>query len=340
MNRLSNLSDFLILRAVLVLLELSDLISNLIDSLLEFLHISDHLIQVLVLEHLQYVELFLNLGGSLLGRSEYLPLLVEVGVIGELVVELVEDLVDSQSFLNILLEFLDFIGDTCHVVLQGSQLLNVLRVRLNFNCDFLKVSQQFIACHLGSLRDQIDLILGNLEMLFDELISDFLAADSKHRDDNLIRYFSLKSLSLLLMEDNILSKKIDFRRVLIIIELLNDGNRVNLVLLVILGVCLDVLIEWLHGLIELVCQCVVQVVDPRILIGESSLVLGVWVLRLVEGAHCRLQVGLHVRLEQVGKQLLLWGWDVLQVVYSLVKDCLNYLTDLSRGAAVSWLIGR
>jgi hypothetical protein len=117
MNRLSNLSDFLILRAVLVLLELSDLISNLIDSLLEFLHISDHLIQVLVLEHLQYVELFLNLGGSLLGCSEYLPLLVEVGVIGELVVELIEDLVDSQSFLNILLEFLDFIGDTCHVVL-------------------------------------------------------------------------------------------------------------------------------------------------------------------------------------------------------------------------------
>jgi len=36
---------------------------------------------------------------------------------------------------------------------------------------------------------------------------------------------------------------------------------------------------------------------------------------------------------------LLWGRDILQVVYSLVEDCLNYLTDLSWSAAVSWLIG-
>ena len=87
-------------------------------------------------------------------------------------------------------------------------------------------------------------------------------------------------------------------------------------------------------MINSACQLMIKTVNPSILIRENFLVLWIRVLRLIEWSHGSLEIGFNIRLEEVRENLLLWGRDILEVVDTLVKDCLHYLTYFSWRTAV------
>ena len=174
-------------------------------------------------------------------------------------------------------------------------------------------------------------------MLLSEPVSDLLAADSEDGDNDVVGDLRLKSLGLLLVESDIFPEEIDLRRVVIIVELLHYSHGIKLVLLVVLGVSLDISVKRLNRLVKAAGQSLIEIVDPGILIWKLSLVLDIRVLRLVQGSRGRLEIGLHIGLEEMGKQLLLRGRDVLQVVNTFVEDVLHSLRNLSWVAAESGL---
>jgi hypothetical protein len=273
----------------------------------------------------------------ILGRSEDLPFAAVVFIIIELVIEEVKGGIDGKGILDVLLELLDLIGDTLHKVLQSSQLLDVFGVAFNLHVDLLETGHQLLSVDLSSLSNEFDLVIGDLDMLLSKSVSDLLTADSEDGDNDVVGDLRLKSLGLLLVECDIFPEEIDLRRVVIIVELLHYSHGIKLVLLVVLGVSLDVSVKRLNRLVKAAGQSLIEIVDPGILVWKLSLVLDIRVLRLVQGSRGGLEIGLHIGLEEMGKQLLLRGRDVLQVVNTFVEDVLHSLRNFSWVAAESGL---
>ena len=273
----------------------------------------------------------------ILGRSEDFPFAAVVFIIIELVIEEVKGGIDGKGILDVLLELLDLIGDTLHKVLQSSQLLDVFGVAFNLHVDLLETGHQLLSVDLSSLSNEFDLVIGDLDMLLSKSVSDLLTADSEDGDNDVVGDLRLKSLGLLLVECDIFPEEIDLRRVVIIVELLHYSHGIKLVLLVVLGVSLDVSVKRLNRLVKAAGQSLIEIVDPGILVWKLSLVLDIRVLRLVQGSRGGLEIGLHIGLEEMGKQLLLRGRDVLQVVNTFVEDVLHSLRNFSWVAAESGL---
>jgi hypothetical protein len=273
----------------------------------------------------------------ILGRSEDFPFAAVVFIIIELVIEEVKGGIDGKGILDVLLELLDLIGDTLHKVLQSSQLLDVFGVAFNLHVDLLETGHQLLSVDLSSLSNEFDLVIGDLDMLLSKSVSDLLTADSEDGDYDVVGDLRLKSLGLLLVECDIFPEEIDLRRVVIIVELLHYSHGIKLVLLVVLGVSLDVSVKRLNRLVKAAGQSLIEIVDPGILVWKLSLVLDIRVLRLVQGSRGGLEIGLHIGLEEMGKQLLLRGRDVLQVVNTFVEDVLHSLRNFSWVAAESGL---
>jgi hypothetical protein len=273
----------------------------------------------------------------ILGRSEDFPFAAVVFIIIELVIEEVKGGIDGKGILDVLLELLDLIGDTLHKVLKSSKLLDVFRVAFNLHVDLLETGHQLLSVDLSSLSNEFDLVIGDLDMLLSKSVSDLLTADSEDGDNDVVGDLRLKSLGLLLVECDIFPEEIDLRRVVIIVELLHYSHGIKLVLLVVLGVSLDVSVKRLNRLVKAAGQSLIEIVDPGILVWKLSLVLDIRVLRLVQGSRGGLEIGLHIGLEEMGKQLLLRGRDVLQVVNTFVEDVLHSLRNFSWVAAESGL---
>ena len=289
------------------------------------------------MKNLQGVHLLVDSRQRILGRSEDLPFAAVVFIIIELVIEEVKGGIDGKGILDVLLELLDLIGDTLHKVLQSSQLLDVFGVAFNLHVDLLETGHQLLSVDLSSLSNEFDLVIGDLDMLLSKSVSDLLTADSEDGDYDVVGDLRLKSLGLLLVECDIFPEEIDLRRVVIIVELLHYSHGIKLVLLVVLGVSLDVSVKRLNRLVKAAGQSLIEIVDPGILVWKLSLVLDIRVLRLVQGSRGGLEIGLHIGLEEMGKQLLLRGRDVLQVVNTFVEDVLHSLRNFSWVAAESGL---
>ena len=273
----------------------------------------------------------------ILGRSEDFPFAAVVFIIIELVIEEVKSGIDGKGILDVLLELLHLIGDTLHKVLQSSQLLDVFGVAFNLHVDLLETGHQLLSVDLSSLSNEFDLVIGDLDMLLSKSVSDLLTADSEDGDYDVVGDLRLKSLGLLLVECDIFPEEIDLRRVVIIVELLHYSHGIKLVFLVVLGVSLDVSVKRLNRLVKAAGQSLIEIVDPGILVWKLSLVLDIRVLRLVQGSRGGLEIGLHIGLKEMGKQLLLRGRDVLQVVNTFVEDVLHSLRNFSWVAAESGL---
>ena len=289
------------------------------------------------MKNLQGVHLLVDSRQRILGRSEDLPFAAVVFIIIELVIEEVKGGIDGKGILDVLLELLHLIGDTLHKVLQSSQLLDVFGVAFNLHVDLLETGHQLLSVDLSSLSNEFDLVIGDLDMLLSKSVSDLLTADSEDGDNDVVGDLRLKSLGLLLVECDIFPEEIDLRRVVIIVELLHYSHGIKLVLLVVLGVSLDVSVKRLNRLVKAAGQSLIEIVDPGILVWKLSLVLDIRVLRLVQGSRGGLEIGLHIGLEEMGKQLLLRGRDVLQVVNTFVEDVLHSLRNFSWVAAESGL---
>ena len=289
------------------------------------------------MKNLQGVHLLVDSRQRILGRSEDFPFAAVVFIIIELVIEEVKGGIDGKGILDVLLELLDLIGDTLHKVLQSSQLLDVFGVAFNLHVDLLETGHQLLSVDLSSLSNEFDLVIGDLDMLLSKSVSDLLTADSEDGDNDVVGDLRLKSLGLLLVECDIFPEEIDLRRVVIIVELLHYSHGIKLVLLVVLGVSLDVSVKRLNRLVKAAGQSLIEIVDPGILVWKLSLVLDIRVLRLVQGSRGGLEIGLHIGLEEMGKQLLLRGRDVLQVVNTFVEDVLHSLRNFSWVAAESGL---
>ena len=136
-------------------------------------------------------------------------------------------------------------------------------------------------------------------MLLSKSSSDLLAADPKYGNHDIFRDLRLESLSLLLVENDVLLKEIDFRRIILIVKFLNGGNWVQLVLLVVFRVSLNVGVQGVYCLVKTACKGLIKVVDPGILIWKLSLILNVWVFWLVKRPCCCFQIGFHIRFEEV-----------------------------------------
>src|SRR5690242_17891108 len=115
MDSSSHASNIFILVDILVLLELLDKGLKFIDLSQELTLVTNHLLEELLLFFFQVRLLLVYLFHCFLWSTIHSPFLIVVIVICELVVELVQDLVNVHTVLNLWRDLLNFIGNCSHI---------------------------------------------------------------------------------------------------------------------------------------------------------------------------------------------------------------------------------
>mmetsp|Transcript_20747 Transcript_20747/g.31992 ORF Transcript_20747/g.31992 Transcript_20747/m.31992 type:complete len:987 (-) Transcript_20747:91-3051(-) len=334
-----HLSDFFELFNVAVLLEGGGQVLKLGDGGVEVLLVVLHLLDELFLLLLEEALLLLNAVNSLLGCSVHSPHFIVLLFIIEAMVELIESMIDLHAVLDLILLLLELLGEGLHELLDSREFFDVLGNTLNLDVRFLELFKDLVASSLGDLRDELDLLEGNLLVLGSEHVTDNLRRNLEDGADDLLWDLLLDSLLFVLMEDNTSSQLVDLRPVLRVLILSHLLIRVELVLLLESVVGLDVVLEGVDDAGDHVTQLVVLVENPSVLIGQLTLIFGIGVFRAEFRSEGSLQEHLGVGLEEMRQQLLLNLVDLLQGTNTVVEDSEDGRDNfLSSGAVLGSLV--
>jgi hypothetical protein len=239
--------NFLVVGSVLVLVERRNESIDLFDGVLVLTLVTNHELKELIFLFLELSVSLVDLTVSLNWRSEHFPLSVVVFLLLESILELIKDIVDVHTVVDISLELLNVLWYSSHVLLNCRKLFNVLGGGLHLHVHLLEVRDDFVGVSLGSVGNELGDSLSNVSVLMRKGFFDFFTVNLKHGDIDTVWDLIRESLGLLVSEDDLFFELRNIRGVICIIQVLYNSIWVELILLLVDVEGSQVLLHWLNA---------------------------------------------------------------------------------------------
>ena len=102
-------------------------------------------------------------------------------------IEFVKNSIDFHAFVNFALEFFDLNTDFTNKLFSVSKFIDVFGDFVDFCRNFVKFGLNLVGFILGLLLNQLNFFIDNLLIFTSIEISDILAVNLEHADDNRLR---------------------------------------------------------------------------------------------------------------------------------------------------------
>lgn len=164
--------------------EASDFLLEFNDFLVEFALLLLHLVDHLVFFFLEFIALELDNFMSFAWRSIEFPLLIIIVIFSEFVAELFKDSIGLHSHLDLAFELFDLVGDAGDELTDGREFFNVVGGPVDHLVDVSELLHRVVGLGLRLLRDHFHQSVSDLGVFSDEHLTDVVAVNSEHADDN------------------------------------------------------------------------------------------------------------------------------------------------------------